>query len=154
MFGERDHRGCVPFSTTRSIDLMFNRSGKATKAMWLSDKSTWGNALVEPLPRSSNLKIFCLYDSLSLSLSHRKYTHFISLSFSLVNTHALSLRYGVGVDTERAYLYKYDKGQDSLEMEEILYAEGDGTVVCLYLNRSAETRVLAPARSFHFIQDS
>ncbi|WZN65544.1 phospholipid:diacylglycerol acyltransferase [Chloropicon roscoffensis] len=60
-YGEPNAEGCVPFTTTESIDLMYNRSGQETRQMWGADKTTWGQALLEPLPRSPNLKMYCLY---------------------------------------------------------------------------------------------
>jgi len=94
-FGKRSSEGCVPYTTTESIELMFKRSGEETRSMWEADRTTWGEALVEPLPLSKNLKIYCLY--------------------------------GVGVDTERAYNYRYDAKNDKLETDSIIFTDGDGT---------------------------
>lgn len=140
-YGEPNAEGCVPFTTTESIDLMYNRSGQETRQMWGADKvragnprchrsrdfcsaalyfffeggdltrsfklgpplsrpshlchqTTWGQALLEPLPRSPNLKMYCLY--------------------------------GVGVETERAYRLEA-KGED-LEISSVEWSDGDGTV--------------------------
>mmetsp|Transcript_6811 Transcript_6811/g.14261 ORF Transcript_6811/g.14261 Transcript_6811/m.14261 type:complete len:544 (-) Transcript_6811:1000-2631(-) len=100
-FGKRSSEGCVPYTTTESIELMFKRSGEETRSMWEADRTTWGEALVEPLPLSKNLKIYCLY--------------------------------GVGVDTERAYNYRYDAKNDKLETDSIIFTDGDGTVPLISL---------------------
>jgi len=53
-------RGCVPLSVEESVDMMYNRSGEATRNLF-EPKTHWGQPLTDPLPRAPSLKMYCLY---------------------------------------------------------------------------------------------
>ena len=119
-------RDCVPLSVIDSIDLMFNRSGEETRKNFDIDEMHSAYSNLQVLGKKHRYK--------------RTWGHALLEPLPQASKLKIYCFYGVGVPTERSYVYKYEEAGDRLNIDTsfddpgmniehgIQYADGDGTV--------------------------
>ena len=127
-FGEKNERGCVPLSVSDAFDLMFNRSGDLIKQNMDDINAEYGKPSLEGKLRRSKSK------------SSTFWGHALLEPLPLAPHLKIYCFYGVGVPTERSYVFKYDASRDDLHIDTsvtipewkvekgVQYSDGDGTV--------------------------